>query len=138
MTMCCLIGNIVQDIPLKKTSNGISVCRFTLAVNIPRTDENEERKVNYYSITAWRGLAENVAKYLKKGDKAFVMGSFTQNIYPDRDGVIHHSIDVVAEKVEFLGKPNRSVQTKSNQMETENFIQSGQLLPYDGDNDIPF
>ena len=59
-----LIGNLVRDPELTQTPSGISVCKFTLAVNRNFTNANGERDTDFINIVTWRGLAESCGKYL--------------------------------------------------------------------------
>ena len=56
--------------------------------------------------SAWRGLAENVARFCKKGNKVAVTGSIQIRQYEDRDGQKRTSVDVTADEVEFLTPKN--------------------------------
>ena len=102
-----LIGNLVRDPELTQTPSGISVCKFTLAVNRNFTNANGERDTDFINIVTWRGLAESCGKYLVKGKKAAVSGSLQTSSYEDRDGNKRYRTDVVADEVEFLPSGNK-------------------------------
>ncbi len=102
-----LIGNVVRDPELTQTPSGISVCKFTLAVNRNYTNANGERDADFINIVTWRGLAENCGKYLVKGKKAAVSGSLQTSSYEDKDGNKRYRTDVVADEVEFLPSGNK-------------------------------
>ena len=110
MNKIFLIGRITKDVNLSETQSGIAVCRFAIAVNRRRTSEGEPQ-TDFFNVTAWRGLAESVARYCKKGSKVAVTGSVQIRTYEDNDGVKRTSVDVVAEDVEFLTpKPQESAE----------------------------
>lgn len=110
MNRITLIGNLTRDPELSETQSGIAVCRFAIAVNRRRTSEGEPQ-TDFFNVTAWRGLAESVARYCKKGNKVAVTGSVQIRTYEGNDGVKRTSVDVVAEDVEFLTpKPYESAE----------------------------
>lgn len=110
MNKVFLIGNLTKDPELHETNSGATVCRFTIAVNRAYTNGDGERETDFFNCTAWRGVAENVAKFCKKGNKLAVSGSVQIRTYEGNDGVKRTTVDVVAQDVEFL-TPNRSEET---------------------------
>ena len=124
-----LTAKLTRDPELTETSSGVSVCRFSIAVN-RRVDG--EQKADFYNITAWRGLGETVAKYTQKGNKLLVVGNIELGEYEDRDGNKRTSINIVAQDVEFLTP--KSEQTE----ERESTKKKPTLQSFDDDSDIPF
>lgn len=136
MNKIFLIGNLTKDPELSETNSGISVCRFTIAVNRRFQDANGQQQTDFFNITAWRGLAENVAKYCKKGGKVAVTGSIWLRSYEDRDGVRRLSVDVNAEEVEFL-TPKGSFADRTER-DASKPAKKPSLEAFDDDSDIPF
>lgn len=101
MNKCIIIGNLTKQPELSTTSNGVSVCKFTVAVNRPFKNEGENG-VDFFNVTAWRGLAENCGKWLDKGRKVCVVGAIQFRTYTDNNGNTRYTSDLVAESVEFL------------------------------------
>lgn len=102
MNKLIIIGNLTRDPELRVTQNGVSVCRFTLAVNDRRKNQDGDVTVQYFQVSAWRQLGEACGKYLAKGKKVFVSGPVTARTYQGREGGTQVSLDVTAEDVEFL------------------------------------
>lgn len=127
MNKCYFIGNITKDPDLTETDSGIAVCKFSIAVNRRRAGDGEQQ-TDFFNVTAWRGLGENVAKYCRKGSKGSkvcVVGRIELRQYESRDGVKKLAVDVVAEEVEFL-TPKPVGERKP------------ELTEFDDDGDIPF
>ena len=123
------IGNLTRDPELSSTNSGISVCRFSIAVQRRFSSNDGERQTDFFNVTAWRGLADNVAKYCKKGNKIAVTGSIQIRQYEAQDGTKRTAVDVVAEDVEFLTpKPQESEAPKKRPP----------LEAFDDDSDNPF
>lgn len=102
MNKIILIGNLTRDPELRTTQSGVSVCSFGLAVNRRHKAEGQP-DVDFFNVTAWRGLAETVAKYLEKGRKVCVTGEVSVRTYEGRDGSQKMSAEVTAQDVEFIG-----------------------------------
>ena len=103
MNKCIFIGNLTRDPEVSTTNSGISLCRFSIAVNRTYTGANGERETDYINIVTWRGLADNCAKYLSKGSKVCVSGQLQTRTYEAQDGSKRSAFDIVAEDVEFIG-----------------------------------
>lgn len=134
MNKVFLIGNLTRDPELTETSSGISLCRFTIAVNRNYGSADGERKTDFFNVVAWRGLGENVARYAKKGNKVAVSGSIEMRNYEDSEGVKRVAIDIVAQDVEFL-TPKQNAGEEYGDRAT---ARKPALQAFDDDSDIPF
>lgn len=94
-----LAGNLTRDPEMRYTQSGIEVCNFGIAVNRVRSKNDE---VDFFDVTAWRGLAETIAQYKSKGDPIMIEGRLQFSQYEDKDGNKRNKVDVVAEQVQFL------------------------------------
>lgn len=108
------IGNLTRDPDYSETSSGVAVCRFSIAVNRRYTTANGERETDFFNVTAWRGLAETVAKYCKKGQKVAVIGTIQIRQYEANDGSTRTSVEVVADEVEFLSSKSGDSENGGN------------------------
>ena len=107
MNKVFLIGNLTKDPELSTTNSGISLCKFTLAVQRNFGSNSEgERDADFLQIIVWRGQAENCYKWLKKGNKAAVSGSIQTRQYDAPDGTRRYMTEIVADYVEFLSSRN--------------------------------
>ena len=97
-----LAGNLTRDPELRFTNDGVPVCSFGLAVNRVFS-KNEE--VDFFNVSAWRDLGERVANYKKKGDPILVEGRLQYRTWEAQDGSKRSAVDVVADNVQFLGRP---------------------------------
>jgi len=102
MNKIIIIGNLTRDPQLRSINNGASVCSFSVAVNRRFADNEGNRGVDYFNVSAWRALGENCNKFLKKGSKVAVSGEVQVRQYDDKDGVKRTSVDINADEVEFL------------------------------------
>ena len=101
MNKIFIIGNLTKDPELRSTQAGVSVCGFTVAVNRPKTEKNQDPGADFFNVNAWRGLGENCAKFLEKGKKVCVVGRISLRTW-EKDGKHGASLEVLADDVEFL------------------------------------
>ena len=94
MNKVILIGNLTRDPETSTTASGITMCRFSIAVNR-----------RFGNVIAWRALGENCGKILTKGRKVCVVGSIQIRNYEGNDGVKRTAVEVTADEVEFLSSP---------------------------------
>lgn len=97
-----LTGRMVRDPELKTTQSGVSVCSFSVAVERPRRS-GEEREVDFFDCVSWRGCAEFVSKYFRKGDPIGIDGRLQVRNWKDRDGNDRKSVEVLVKETHFLG-----------------------------------
>nr|DAK85040.1 MAG TPA: Single strand binding protein [Caudoviricetes sp.] len=138
MNKVFLIGNLTRDPELTETSSGTQICRFGMAVNRQYTSSDGERETDFFNVTAWRGTAENIARYCRKGHKVAVLGSIQIRSYEDRDGVKRTAVDIVAQDVEFLTQRAHDGDGVSNEPTSSRSGRKPQLQAFDDDGDIPF
>ena len=102
MNKVFLVGRLTKEPELRTTQSGISVATFTVAVT-RRMNRDESDFIN---IVTWRGLADNCAKYLVKGQQVSVVGELRTRSYDAKDGSGKRYVtEVQADDVEFLAKP---------------------------------
>lgn len=139
MNKVILTGNLVKDPELTTTSNGISVCKFTLAINRKFTNANGEREVDFINIVVWRNQAESCDKYLRKGSKCGVVGNIQIRSYETQDGTKRYITEIIAEEVEFLStKQNNEEEVYTKEKKKEETIVEQMKLEPIPDDDLPF
>ena len=138
MNKVILIGNLTKDPEINTTNSGVSVCRFSLAVQrgFGSNQESNGPTADFFNITVWRGLAENCHKFLKKGSKCCVVGRIQNSTYEAQDGTKRYSTDIIANDVEFLSSKNSG---EGESMGAPKPVESGSsdLQPIDDDS-LPF
>ena len=107
MNKCFLIGRLTRDPELRTSGQGVSVCTFSLAVDRPYKSADGARQTDFFNIVVWRQQAENCARYLQKGSQCAVEGNIQNRTY-EKDGEKRYITEIVADRVEFLGRPAQS------------------------------
>ncbi|MGN1316544.1 MAG: single-stranded DNA-binding protein [Acutalibacteraceae bacterium] len=108
MLNCAVImGRLTADPELRQTPSGVSVTRFTVAVDRGYVKPGEERKADFINVVAWRQTAEFVSRYFQKGSMIAVQGSIQTGSY-EKDGVKRYTFEVSADNVSFCGSKSES------------------------------
>ena len=102
-------GRLTADVELKQTASGVSVCSFSLAVNRKYTRESEQQ-TDFISCVAWRGTAEFIAKYFRKGSSICVWGSIQTRSWQDSTGNKKFATEVVVDEAMFVDSKNGTQQ----------------------------
>jgi|LFRM01.1.fsa_nt_gb single-strand DNA-binding protein len=102
MNKVLLIGRLTKDVDLRKTQNGTSYARFTLAVNRRfKGNDPQGQDADFISCVAWDKRAEVMYQYLGKGSQVGIEGRIQTGSY-ERDGQRVYTTDVVVENFDFL------------------------------------
>jgi single-strand DNA-binding protein len=125
-----LIGNICNDLELKQTNSGKSVCSFNLAVKRPLAKE----VTDFLPIVVWNKQAENLCTYCGKGSRIAVSGIMTTRTY-EKDGNNRTAYEVMANEVIFLEK---KADGQSNTVDNSSLPSPDGFAPMGADDDLPF
>lgn len=121
-------GRLVADPELRTTQGGTMVCSFRIASS--EAHKEKERKL-FLNCTAWRGLAEMVAKYFTKGREIIVEGALETKEYQTKAGEKRTAIELNAYNVHFVG-------TKGNDTAPAQNAAQGFTEVAENDGDLPF
>ncbi len=96
-----LIGRVGTEPEMKFGQQGNAVLKFRVVTSGRRQVEGkwEDVDTSWWSITAFKQLAENLAESLKKGDPVIVVGKIKQRTYETPAGEKHSIVEVMAEAV---------------------------------------
>jgi single-strand DNA-binding protein len=102
-----LIGNLVRPPELRYTPSGTAVSDLRVAVNRSYTTQGGERREEtcFLTVVVWGKQAEASAQYLEKGSPLFVEGRLQTRDFETKEGQKRNVVEVVAERVQFLGRP---------------------------------
>ena len=105
-----LVGRLTAEPELKQTPSGVSVIRFTVAVNRRRTRnaEQSEQQADFITVTAWRQTAEFISKYFRKGSAICITGSIQTSSWTDQQGQKRYSTEVVVDDAMFVDSRNEN------------------------------
>lgn len=137
-----LVGNVGADPEVKHIDQNTSVATFNLATSEVYTDKQGVRQTvtEWHRIVAWRGLADVMEKYVKKGSQLYVEGRIRTRSYDDANGVKKYVTEIVADTVKMLGRRENSDGTESSysQMASTNVASQVEEIESGGNDDLPF
>ena len=126
-----LMGRFTRDPELRATPQGASVVSFSLAVARDYTGQNGERETDFINCVAWKGKAEFISKYFRKGSMAVVEGSIQTRSWDKPEGGKGYATEVIVSNI-YFGESKRA--NEDNSPATE----APEASNYGYDEDLPF
>ena len=117
-----LVGRLTRDPELQKTTSGLSVVNFTLAVD----RSSKDKGCNFINCTAYQKNAENICLYCSKGKMIAVEGSIEVQSYKDNAGNNRSKVIVNVVSTKFLQSRDDQTQTNTQEANTYNAAYSNQ------------
>jgi len=116
---CIFVGNCGKDPEIKHLDNNVSVANFSLATTekgyTSKSGQEIPDRTEWINIVVWRGLANVVEKYVKKGSQLYVEGKLRTRSYDDKDGNKRYVTEVYADNLQLLGsKPSQQPQSDNS------------------------
>ena len=141
-----LIGNLGKDPEVRRLENGAIVANFSIATSESYNDKTtgERREItDWHNIVVWRGLAEVVEKYVRKGTKVYVEGKLKTRNWQDKEGNTRYTTEVVADEITMLSRreddqKNREAKPPYSSQDTPTPPPPVQDLLDESDDDLPF
>lgn len=138
-----LIGNLGKDPEVRHLENGTTVANFPIATSESYTDKNTGQKVentDWHDIVVWRGLADVVDKYVRKGQKVYVEGKLKKRSWQDKEGNTRYTTEVVADELTILSRLEKTENTSNpyDSQGTPNQPSKVDDIINNDKNDLPF
>ena len=102
-----LIGNVGMDPEVRTLEGGAKVARVRLATTERLYDRqaNETKEhTEWHTITLWRGLADVVDRYVRKGSQIYVEGRLRTREWMDKDNNKRYTTEILADTMNLLGR----------------------------------
>lgn len=96
MNTITVIGNLGRDPELKYATSGTAVLKFSVA---DTRNKGDEKITQWWNVTCFGDLAENVAASISKGTRVQVMGKVQREKYTDKEGAERERVEVLADDV---------------------------------------
>ena len=135
-----LVGNVGRDPETRHLDKDVAVSNFSLATTENYTAKTGEKVSNteWHNIVAWRGLAEVVEKYVKKGSQLYIEGRLRTRNY-EKDGIKHYTTEIYADTIQLLGKREGQNEISGHTVQTEQLQTVGEPdLSQPEEDDLPF
>lgn len=100
MSSTVLYGRVVRDIEVKYTAQNMAVARFSIAVN--RKYRSENKKADFFNITAFGKRAETLSQYFRQGSRIVVYCHPQQEQYTKQDGTKVDTVSFILDEFDFV------------------------------------
>ena len=116
-----LMGNLTREPKLSYLPSQTAVVDFGLAVNRKwKSKEGEDKnEVLFVDCQAFGRTAENIGKYLTKGDPLFVEGRLALDSWTAQDGTKRSKHKVIVEGFQFISQGEKTERPPANKPEPE-------------------
>lgn len=98
MNSVVLGGRLVKDCDLTKSTKGLAIAKFVIAIN---DYAGGEVKTSFINCTAFGKTAESIEKWFHKGDLIVINGKLIQNKYNTKDGKNVNVVEVIVNNFMF-------------------------------------
>lgn len=102
-----LVGNVGIDPEVRTTEGGVKVARIRLATTerlFDRQANETKEHTEWHTITLWRGLADVVDRYVRKGTQIYVEGRLRTREWMDKDNNKRYTTEILADVMNLLGR----------------------------------
>ncbi|MDX9776440.1 MAG: single-stranded DNA-binding protein [Petrimonas sp.] len=103
-----LVGNVGKDPEIKYIDNDNVKANFPLATSergyTAANGTQVPERTEWHNIVCWRGLAQIVEKFVKKGTQLYIEGKIRSRSYDDQNGVKRYITEIYADNVEMLNR----------------------------------
>lgn len=139
LNQVALIGRLTKDPELRYGQSGVAYCPLSLAINRKSFKEGANDEVYFIDIVTFGKTAEIAGQYLAKGKQIAVQGYLSQRRWEDQNGQKHNKIEVVADRIQFLGAPTGGGSNQYSNEGSRSYPQPNQNIPQESnDFDVPF
>ncbi|MFA4991163.1 MAG: single-stranded DNA-binding protein [Candidatus Omnitrophota bacterium] len=125
-----LMGNLTRDPELRYVPSGAPVATFGLAVNRTFVTQQGEKKddVCFVRIVVFGKQAESCSQYLTKGRLVFIEGRLQYRSW-EPEGQKRSTLDIVADRVQFLGGAKSGGDAEDAQVQTKEAFEEEHAAP---------
>lgn len=141
-----LIGNVGTDPDVRYLEGGVAVANIRLATTERYRNKNGENidQTEWHNVVLWRGLAEVVEKYVKKGMRLYIEGRIRTRSWDDQNGIKRYTTEIFADNMQMLSRADDNNAAPSRPAAAPStFTQSAPSMPAsnmpaDDSDDLPF
>ncbi len=142
LNLTALTGRLTRDLELRKTDAGVPVTSFSIAVQ-RNYKSGGDYPVDFIDCVAWRGTAEFISKYFKKGSMITVVGNLETRKFTDKEGNNRKAVEVIVKDAYFGDSAKKEGGNDGEQETPGSYGGYGNFEPDfgaedDGGSDLPF
>ena len=116
-------GNLTRDAELRYFENGTSVCNTGIAINKTWTDPQgkKQESTEFFDLSIWGKMGENVAESLKKGDRVLVVGAIKIRRVEQEDGTKRQFAEINVKEIGATLRWATSIGSKNERTQDSSF-----------------
>ena len=102
-----LIGNVGIDPEVRTLEGGAKVARVRLATTeriYDRQAGETKEHTEWHTVTLWRGLADVVDRFVRKGSQIYVEGRLRTREWMDKENNKRYTTEILADTMNLLGR----------------------------------
>lgn len=107
MNTAIILGRLTRDPDIKVSQSGMTIARFTLAVN-RGYKKDQKQEADFISCVAFGKTAEAIGNYVYKGQRLLVEGRIQTGHYTDKNGETRYTTEIAVNRSEFVEKRSES------------------------------
>ena len=116
MNIVTIIGRLTRDPEVRETADGLSICRFTIAVDRPKKKDGT-KEADFPGCVAFGHTAETIGQYMTKGSRIAITGHINTGKYTRDDGTTVYTTDIAVDRFDFIDKRNDTQQHQQTTQE---------------------
>lgn len=103
MNVAIILGQLTRDPTIKTSQSGMTIARFTLAVNrLNKKGQNPE--ADFINCVAFGKTADAIGNYVYKGQRLLVEGRIQTGSYISKSGEKKFTTEISVNRAEFIEK----------------------------------
>lgn len=126
-----LMGRLTADPEMKQTPSGVTVTNFGLAVD----RRGKDAPCDFINVVAWRGPAEFICRFFKKGQHLLLVGEIQTRSWQDPNGNKRTATEVVASEAYFC---EAKASSEGNSVAGAEGVSPANFEAVSTDEDLPF
>lgn len=102
-----LVGNVGIDPEVRAIESGAKVARVRLATTERMFDKQTndwKEHTEWHTVILWRGLADVVDRFVRKGSQLYIEGSLRTREWMDKENQKRYTTEIIASDMKLLGK----------------------------------
>lgn len=121
MNRVMIAGNLTRDPVVRKTTTGVVCADIGVAVADGMASKNAKAPPPpcFVDVVVWDKQAEACQQYLRKGSPVLIEGRLQFDEWKDKEGQKRSKLRVRADRVQFLGRPERAEPAREDSMPEE-------------------
>ena len=129
MNKTLLVGRLVTDPEISKTTGDKSLLRINLAVKRRYKNSAGEKHTDFISLVFWEKLAEHCVSYAKKGVLIAVEGEIRTRMYLDKQEQKRYVTEVLVNNFDLL-ESRATIAMRQGNIEGEDLDLKENELPF--------